>query len=31
VVDNNNKVIHDYDALLQLSREKTARIKKEML
>ncbi len=31
VVDSNNKVIHDYDALLQLSREKTARIKKEML
>jgi len=31
VVDNNNKVIHDYDALLQLSREKTARIRKEML
>ncbi|GAH23013.1 unnamed protein product, partial [marine sediment metagenome] len=31
VVDNNNKVIHDYDTLLQLSREKTARIKKEML
>jgi len=31
VVDNNNKVIHDYDTLLQLSREKTARIRKEML
>ncbi len=31
VVDSNNKVIHDYDTLLQLSREKTARIKKEML
>ena len=31
IVDNNNKVIHDYDALLQLSREKTARIRKEML
>jgi len=31
IVDNNNKVIHDYDTLLQLSREKTARIRKEML
>ena len=31
IVDNNNKVIHDYDTLLRLSREKTARIKKEML
>jgi NADH-quinone oxidoreductase subunit D len=31
VVDNNNKVIHDYDTLLRLSREKTARIRKEML
>ena len=31
VVDSNSKVIHDYDALLRLSREKTARIKKEML
>ena len=30
VVDNNNKVIHDYDALLRLSREKTARMKKEV-
>jgi len=30
VVDSNNKVIHDYDTLLQLSREKTARIKKEI-
>jgi NADH-quinone oxidoreductase subunit D len=31
IVDNNNKVIHDYDMLLRLSREKTARIRKEML
>jgi len=31
VVDSNNKVIHDYNALLRLSREKTARIRKEML
>ena len=30
VVDQHKKVIHDYDTLLQLSREKTARIKKEM-
>ncbi len=31
VIDQNNKVLHDYDSLLKLSREKTARIKKEML
>ena len=31
VVDRHNIVIHDYEALLRLSREKTARIKKEML
>ncbi len=31
VIDQNNKVMHDYDSLLKLSREKTARIKKEML
>jgi NADH-quinone oxidoreductase subunit D len=30
VVDGQNKVIHDYDALLQLSREKTAKLRKEM-
>ena len=30
VVDSHNKVILDYDALLKLSREKTARIKKEL-
>ncbi len=30
VIDNNNKVIHDYDTLLRLSREKTAQIKKEL-
>jgi len=30
VVDSQNKVILDYDALLKLSREKTARIKKEL-
>ncbi|GAI64912.1 unnamed protein product, partial [marine sediment metagenome] len=29
VVDSNNKVIHDYDTLLQLSREKTAQIRKD--
>jgi len=31
VVDSGNNVTHDYEALLKLSREKTARIKKEML
>jgi len=30
IVDSRNNVIHDYDALLKLSREKTARIKKEL-
>lgn len=30
VVDSHNKVIHDYDSLLRLSREKTAKIKEEM-
>ena len=30
VVDGHNKVLHDYEALLKLSREKTARIKKEI-
>ena len=30
VVDSGHKVIHDYDSLLRLSREKTARIKEEM-
>jgi len=30
VVDGRNNVIHNYDALLKLSREKTARIKKEL-
>ena len=30
VVDSQNKVIFDYDALLKLSREKTSRIKKEL-
>jgi len=30
VIDGHNKVLHDYDALLKLSREKTARIKKEI-
>jgi len=30
VVDGRNKVIHNYDSLLQMSREKTARIKKEI-
>jgi len=29
-VDRDSKVIHDYEALLQISREKTARIKKEL-
>jgi len=31
VVDSHHNVIHDYDALLKLSREKTERIKKEIL
>jgi membrane-bound hydrogenase subunit alpha len=30
VVDGHNNVIHDYETLLRLSREKTARIKKEI-
>jgi len=30
VVDGHNNVIHDYETLLQMSREKTARIKKEI-
>jgi membrane-bound hydrogenase subunit alpha len=30
VVDRDSKVLHDYEALLQMSREKTARIKKEL-
>jgi NADH-quinone oxidoreductase subunit D len=30
VVDRDSKVIHDYEALLQMSREKTTRIKKEL-
>ena len=30
VVDQDNKVLYDYDALLRLSREKTARIKEEL-
>jgi len=30
VVDGQNNVIHDYETLLQMSREKTARIKKEI-
>jgi membrane-bound hydrogenase subunit alpha len=30
VVDSRNNVIHDYDALLKLSREKTARISREL-
>jgi NADH-quinone oxidoreductase subunit D len=30
VVDSHNNVVHDYEALLRLSREKTARIRKEM-
>jgi NADH-quinone oxidoreductase subunit D len=31
VVDGNNRITHDYDTLLKLSREKTERIKKEVL
>jgi len=31
VVDSHHNVIHNYDALLKLSREKTERIRKEML
>lgn len=31
VVDSHNNVTHDYESLLKLSREKTARIKKEIL
>jgi len=30
VVDGHNKVTHDYEALLQLSREKTTKIKKDL-
>jgi NADH-quinone oxidoreductase subunit D len=30
VVDGQNKVTHDYDALLRLSREKTITLRKEM-
>ena len=30
VVDGHHKVIHDYDALLRLGREKTARLRREM-
>jgi NADH-quinone oxidoreductase subunit D len=30
VVDSHNSVIHDYDSLLRLSREKTLRLKKEI-
>ncbi len=30
VVDGRKNIVHDYDALLRLSREKTARIKKEI-
>ena len=30
VVDQNNSILHDYEALLQLSRERTAQIKKEL-
>ncbi|KKK90793.1 hypothetical protein LCGC14_2719420, partial [marine sediment metagenome] len=30
VVDENNKVIQDYNELLKLSREKTEQIKREM-
>ncbi len=30
VVDGQKKIVHDYEALLQLSREKTARLRKEM-
>jgi NADH-quinone oxidoreductase subunit D len=29
VVDSHNNIVHDYDALLKLSREKTAQIRKE--
>jgi len=29
VVDRNNKFVHDYDSLLKLSREKTAKLRKE--
>jgi NADH-quinone oxidoreductase subunit D len=31
VIDGNNRITHDYDTLLKLSREKTERIKKEVL
>jgi NADH-quinone oxidoreductase subunit D len=31
VVDSRSKIIHDYNSLLKLSREKTARIKKEVM
>ncbi|MCK4751882.1 MAG: nickel-dependent hydrogenase large subunit [Planctomycetes bacterium] len=31
VIDENNKIVHDYETLLKLSREKTAKMKKEML
>jgi len=31
VLDSHNNVIHDYDALLKFSREKTERIRKETL
>lgn len=30
VVDGHNNIVHNYEALLQMSREKTARIKKEL-
>ena len=30
VVDSHNNIVHDYEKLLQMSREKTARIKKEI-
>ena len=30
VVDSHNNIVHNYEALLQMSREKTARIKKEI-
>jgi len=30
IIDGHHNVVHDYDALLKLSREKTARIKKEI-
>jgi hypothetical protein len=30
VVDSHNNILHDYNSLLQLSREKTARLKKEI-